>query len=262
MTHIALDIQHASNLRLSTPDNITFPSLSDVDLSRMSSAHARKQAAAAAAEACTNPAASTSAAGLSHDHDRPASALSVVSAETTNSSSDGGDSSSTCTPDRPHSPVTGIVTKPLAQPTPAVGAQGPAAVSVLATAIEPCSPSAADGTSATPDAVAPSPPVTTAAPSGCTAVKTQQQQQQRQVARRHRPWADGVPPEGRAACMLEQNEGLWDTFIAAVHCMLRSSDLGQQHDAAFAVQVAAFSSERLSQKLIDAGVLPISPATA
>eukprot|EP00892_Ulva_mutabilis_P009736 jgi/Ulvmu1/7134/UM034_0040.1 len=245
VTHIALDIQHASNIRLTTPDLVTFPSISDAELSRMSAASARERAGAEQA-ALRDTAAAPSP--LSHEHVRPASALSVVSAETTNSSSDGGDSSTACTPQRPQSPVDGIVTHPAPPPTKPI-LEGPDAVSSKVDSAEPCTSAAAQAEHSIPGEVAacPQPAVDgSVAPADAAPPRR---------AHPSGPWPGGAPAEGRAACMLAQDTALWDAFAVALCNMLRSSDLGLQHDAAFAVQVVAFASERLAQQLIDAGIV-------
>lgn len=252
MTHIALDVQHASNARLATPDPVTFPSLSDVELSRMSAASARERATAEAAALRQITATSAGASPLSHEHVRPASALSVVSAETTNSS-DGGESSSACTPQRPQSPD-GMVARPT-PPSTKPGLEAPTAASNMEHIGESCIGPAAQASSDIANEVVLNPPVPTAGPEAVTHVRSQRR------PRRRGPWLDGVPAEGRAACMLTQDAALWHAFVATLSQMLRSADVGQQHDAAFAVQVIAFSCERMAQKLIDAGLTqhPVLP---
>jgi hypothetical protein len=67
-------------------------------------------------------------------------------------------------------------------------------------------------------------------------------------------WPAGEPVGGRTLALLTDQPALWNTFVLLLERLLCSELLKAQRDAAWAVQVVAFSSEVLCQRLIDAGM--------
>lgn len=227
LVHLAHDLQASSNLRLRRVARQPFPRVSDVALSRSSAAvnRARAQTVLSAEVMSGAP-----------QPNRPASCLSISSVDTTTSSVE----QDVCVSQAPAEVVvsTGAAA---AAPSPTSTATLPPCSQTVEPAVLPAhqpktgvlESNVADETCR--DGLVPATDVS------------------RRVRTVVRP--QGAPVGGRALEMLTEQLELWDAFAELVKTMLCSATLRHQRDAAWAVQVAAFASEELCQRLIDAGAL-------
>jgi hypothetical protein len=249
LTHIALDLQDSSNRRLRTQALAPFPPISDLELSRASAAASRARLAAAR----NTP--------LCHGA-RPASSLSISSVDTTPSC----DGSMMWAQSQPVSPRLRPVSADAATGSHAAAPHPPE----TAAAERP----AGDGASA-PAALPPPPTAGPAAPAQqhkscpCSVVEGSatgdgdaRSEGDGEVSEaqgcpprpcRRGGWPKGEPPGGRALSMLLERPVVWDAFVALIQRTLCGESLRAARDAAWALQVTAFASERLSQRLVDAG---------
>lgn len=226
LVHLAHDLQASSNLRLRRVARQLFPRVSDVAISRSSAAVNRARAQAVL---------SAEVMSVAPQPNRPASCLSISSVDTTPSSVE----QDVC------------VSQALAEVV-STGAAAAAPSPTSTATLPPCSQTVEP-------AVLPAHQPKTDVLESNVADETCRERlvPATDVSRRVRTMVrpQGAPVGGRALEMLTEQPKLWDAFAELVKTMLCSATLRHQRDAAWAVQVAAFASEELCQRLIDAGAL-------
>lgn len=231
LVHLIYDLQNGSNLRLLYAATQPFPPCTDIQLSRSSAAANRVRLHTADRNIpVTQP-------------KRPTSCLSISSVETTPSS----DEQEGCTDPQPvcdsHAAAVSTEGNHSAQRVP-VDASAESAATVEA-ALPPLARLGATDGSISEE------PGTSGEACNSQAHRISQQGTQLEVM----PWPNGVPAAGRALALLVEHAQLWNLFVALLKRFLCGKALKLQHDAAWAVQVASFSSEVLGYRLVHAGAL-------
>lgn len=239
LVHLAHDLQTSSNLRLRCASTQPFPAVSDMELSRASTA-----------ANCAQSPGSSMLPEPTLQQGRPTSCLSISSVETTPSS----DEQDSC------------LLQPQSTNVPLSVSHGETVVSTgdINAAAVPSLSADAISTPLKAEETAPLSPQTkvvggSTADVICSDGGMSNTQKSSSLGRRLScgrdvVWPQGEPVGGRALALLTEQPALWDTFVALVKRLLCSEALKPQRDAAWAVQVVAFASERLCQRLVNAGL--------